>query len=305
MTTVWNKLTSHLSTWFGEEKRANQLRPSCSLSMLNQKQLKVVRSSKSSENLYRINQQTQLNGKETQESTPTHKKSSSSGASNFFNHFRKGRKNRRSDNDSRKHSESVPRKITETVNPATTSVCELENGFAGTFPMSLSWHTDMSAATCSHTLPAEATPKDVFALASMVFDNGIMPSSFRTESGRLKPKRSRSISAVHRSGTQPRALGMSMSGAPTMAGFHTPQSTAAFKCKQTIDANFLSLAHKEQPVMNSDAMYRRLEKLGEGSYATVYKSENRFDGTIVALKEIKLQPQEGLPFTAIREGMQA
>lgn len=25
------------------------------------------------------------------------------------------------------------------------------------------------------------------------------------------------------------------------------------------------------------------------------------DGSIVALKEIKLQPQEGLPFTAIRE----
>lgn len=28
----------------------------------------------------------------------------------------------------------------------------------------------------------------------------------------------------------------------------------------------------------------------------------RLDGSIVALKEIKLQPQEGLPFTAIREG---
>jgi len=53
--------------------------------------------------------------------------------------------------------------------------------------------------------------------------------------------------------------------------------------------------------MSSDFIFRRLEKLGEGSYATVYKSENRLDGSIVALKEIKLQPQEGLPFTAIRE----
>ena len=48
-------------------------------------------------------------------------------------------------------------------------------------------------------------------------------------------------------------------------------------------------------------MFKRLEKIGEGSYATVLKGENRFDGSIVALKEIMLQPQEGLPFTAIRE----
>jgi len=34
---------------------------------------------------------------------------------------------------------------------------------------------------------------------------------------------------------------------------------------------------------------------------TVWKSENRIDGSIVALKEIRLQEQEGLPFTAIRE----
>uniref|UniRef100_A0A914WFN9 Protein kinase domain-containing protein n=1 Tax=Plectus sambesii TaxID=2011161 RepID=A0A914WFN9_9BILA len=47
--------------------------------------------------------------------------------------------------------------------------------------------------------------------------------------------------------------------------------------------------------------YRRIEKLGEGSYATVYKSESIVDGCLVALKEIKLQAEEGLPFTAIRE----
>jgi len=85
-------------------------------------------------------------------------------------------------------------------------------------------------------------------------------------------------------------------------GFRTPQASALHKCKQNIDAGFLSLTtQKEHPVLNDDSMFRRLEKLGEGSYAVVIKCENRIDGSIVALKEIKLQPQEGLPFTAIRE----
>ncbi|VDK23771.1 unnamed protein product [Anisakis simplex] len=55
-------------------------------------------------------------------------------------------------------------------------------------------------------------------------------------------------------------------------------------------------------VQDVNDLYKKIEKLGEGSYAVVYKSESRIDGTIVALKEIKLHSQEGLPFTAIREG---
>ncbi|KHN88655.1 Cyclin-dependent kinase 14 [Toxocara canis] len=55
------------------------------------------------------------------------------------------------------------------------------------------------------------------------------------------------------------------------------------------------------PIQDINELYKRIEKLGEGSYAVVYKSESRIDGTIVALKEIKLHTQEGLPFTAIRE----
>ncbi|CDK26684.1 unnamed protein product [Kuraishia capsulata CBS 1993] len=45
----------------------------------------------------------------------------------------------------------------------------------------------------------------------------------------------------------------------------------------------------------------RLEKLGEGTYATVYKGRNRTLGTLVALKEINLDSEEGTPSTAIRE----
>lgn len=47
--------------------------------------------------------------------------------------------------------------------------------------------------------------------------------------------------------------------------------------------------------------YVRLEQLGEGSYATVYRGYSNLMSKVVALKEIRLQPEEGTPFTAIRE----
>jgi cyclin-dependent kinase 14 len=47
--------------------------------------------------------------------------------------------------------------------------------------------------------------------------------------------------------------------------------------------------------------YKKLEALGEGSYATVYKGISSITGQLVALKEIRLNTEEGTPFTAIRE----
>ncbi|XP_030436879.1 cyclin-dependent kinase 15 [Gopherus evgoodei] len=47
--------------------------------------------------------------------------------------------------------------------------------------------------------------------------------------------------------------------------------------------------------------YLNLEKLCEGSYSTVYKGISRINGQLVALKIIKLETEEGVPFTAIRE----
>lgn len=47
--------------------------------------------------------------------------------------------------------------------------------------------------------------------------------------------------------------------------------------------------------------YQKLEQLGEGSYATVFKGVCSANNKIVALKEIRLQEEEGAPFTAIRE----
>ncbi|XP_030876017.1 cyclin-dependent kinase 15 [Leptonychotes weddellii] len=49
--------------------------------------------------------------------------------------------------------------------------------------------------------------------------------------------------------------------------------------------------------------YLNLEKLGEGSYATVYKGISRINGQLVALKVISMNAEEGVPFTAIREGV--
>ncbi|KPJ08023.1 Cyclin-dependent kinase 14 [Papilio machaon] len=56
----------------------------------------------------------------------------------------------------------------------------------------------------------------------------------------------------------------------------------------------------DSPFGKSEA-YMKLEQLGEGSYATVYKGYSNLTQQVVALKEIRLQEDEGAPFTAIRE----
>lgn len=49
------------------------------------------------------------------------------------------------------------------------------------------------------------------------------------------------------------------------------------------------------------SQFQQLGKLGEGTYATVYKGRNRGTGQLVALKEIALDSEEGTPSTLIRE----
>ncbi|PFH54725.1 hypothetical protein AMATHDRAFT_267 [Amanita thiersii Skay4041] len=55
------------------------------------------------------------------------------------------------------------------------------------------------------------------------------------------------------------------------------------------------------PVKAKETKYIQLEKLGEGTYATVYKGRSKATNEIVALKEIHLDAEEGTPSTAIRE----
>ncbi|OJZ80093.1 hypothetical protein ASPFODRAFT_65951 [Aspergillus luchuensis CBS 106.47] len=47
--------------------------------------------------------------------------------------------------------------------------------------------------------------------------------------------------------------------------------------------------------------FRKLEKLGQGTYATVFKGRNRATNELVALKEIDLDAEGGVPSAAIRE----
>jgi len=50
------------------------------------------------------------------------------------------------------------------------------------------------------------------------------------------------------------------------------------------------------------ARYKRIEKVGEGTYGVVYKAEDTQNGSIIALKKIRLENEdEGIPSTSIRE----
>lgn len=48
--------------------------------------------------------------------------------------------------------------------------------------------------------------------------------------------------------------------------------------------------------------YEKLSKLGEGTYAVIYKARRLADNKMTALKKIKLKQQrDGINFSAIRE----
>merc|ERR1712048_1458066 len=64
----------------------------------------------------------------------------------------------------------------------------------------------------------------------------------------------------------------------------------------------LNNCQKPYIAMSELQNYRKIEKVGEGTYGVVYKACHRESGKIVALKKIRLEnEEEGVPSTAIRE----
>ncbi len=47
--------------------------------------------------------------------------------------------------------------------------------------------------------------------------------------------------------------------------------------------------------------FEKLNKLGEGTYGTVYRARDKKNNDIVALKQVKVVPSNGFPLTSIRE----
>lgn len=89
------------------------------------------------------------------------------------------------------------------------------------------------------------------------------------------------------------------------ADLHLPES---FIAKQNVSPTVeapLSRASRRQSLSEIGfgrmETYTKLDKLGQGTYATVFKGKSRLTDNLVALKEIRLEHEEGAPCTAIRE----
>jgi len=60
--------------------------------------------------------------------------------------------------------------------------------------------------------------------------------------------------------------------------------------------------HNESTTTFLSNSYLSMEKLGKGTYGSVYKAQNKNTKEIVAIKKIKLDvDSEGIPSTALRE----
>jgi len=89
------------------------------------------------------------------------------------------------------------------------------------------------------------------------------------------------------------------------ADLRIPESFLAKQSSPLLDQGPLTRTDRRQSLSEIGfgrmETYTKLDKLGEGTYATVYKGKSRLTDNLVALKEIRLEHEEGAPCTAIRE----
>lgn len=165
----------------------------------------------------------------------------------------------------------------------------IESSSSKTFPMSFSWHshiTDILHQKDNHhqadliagpsTMATGMPSSNCIEVGpdGRIIDGTTLDATTSTDST-SKPKRSKSITAINSEEYCVRSDSMTRSTHGGNHGFRTPQSLSGYKCKQTIDPRFWRYS-REHSVTNTDAMFKRLEKIGEGSYATVLKGENRY-----------------------------
>lgn len=128
--------------------------------------------------------------------------------------------------------------------------------------------------------------------------------------------RQAAILAFHRLGLRQRQLGYEELGGPPDPSysrpnphwFHTLQVRRLRSPRKRSNSDPLGgnsfqddFQWKSSLQFGTANSYLSLEKLGEGTYATVYKGISRINGHLVALKVIRMRTEEGVPFTAIRE----
>ncbi|CAI5439315.1 unnamed protein product [Caenorhabditis angaria] len=272
---MWGKITSHIGVWLGLEEPDRPMRASCSMSMIHHPQMTTVRNSKSSDNLHRITVSPQRITDVNE--SPTIRKTSS-----IFTLRRSRNKEKKLKNGS----------------PKVKNVGE----------MTQSWHSHNQINTIL-SATQNSTPEKQQRKDSPKEKNIFSFLSRQSRSRSGNPADHNNIS-ISKSPSIISPLSQA-SNTSTSSKTTTPtsQSVADFTHLRKrrprsahYDPNTIQLpAKKEIESQNVEDLYEKIEKLGEGSYATVYKCESRLDNSIVALKEIKLQFQEGLPFTAIRE----
>ncbi|GMT30787.1 hypothetical protein PFISCL1PPCAC_22084 [Pristionchus fissidentatus] len=299
---MWSKITSHIGGWLGLEDSSSsrrRMRGSLSLTMLDHPQFSTVRTSKSTDNIYRVS----LDPSGTIQSTTN--------AANNGHAVQNG--DRLSSNGSSTHvhpaTPSTPSKKLSIFTLRRSRKDKPSKHEAKSTLSKSSWPSATLKSTGSEGVDSPQHRPMSQTTSSIDLSHSLHTGSSRNLFHLLRRSRSRSTTrndAILVSSPSNVNVQQSVTirnGLPSSATMDFAHLQRRRRPRSAhFDPNTICIPPPpEVPDAKVDDLYTKIEKLGEGSYAVVYKCERKCDGAIVALKEIKLQFQEGLPFTAIRE----